>query len=104
VVRALSIAPTKADSSFFHFPAWVEICRQKTTTPVPEDLRQAYFAALARLPSLVAAAVDREWDDSFLACILASIAAAKGYGTVAEAAQELTRDVAQEFIEWFFKR
>jgi hypothetical protein len=54
VVRALAIAPTKADSSFFHFPAWVEICRQKTATPIPEDLRQAYFDALARLPSLVA--------------------------------------------------
>lgn len=104
VVRALSIAPTKADSSFFHCPARVEICRQKTATPVPEDLRQAYFTALARLPSLVAAAADREWDDSFLACILAAIAAAKGYGTVAEAAQELTPDVAGEFMEWFFKR
>jgi hypothetical protein len=44
VVRALSNAPTKADSSFFNFPAWVEICRQKTTTPIPEDLRQAYSA------------------------------------------------------------
>jgi hypothetical protein len=103
VVRALSIAPTKADSSFFHFPAWVETCRQKTATPVPEDLRQAYFAALARLPSLVAAAADREWDGSFLACILSAIAAAKGYGTVAEAAQELTPDVAVDFMEWFFK-
>jgi hypothetical protein len=26
------------------------------------------------------------------------------YGVVAEAAQELTPDVATEFIEWFFKR
>jgi hypothetical protein len=104
VVRALSIAPTKADSSFFHFPAWVEICRQKTATPIPDDLRQAYFAALERLPSLVAAAANREWDGSFLACGLSAVAAAKGYGTVAEAAQELTPDVALEFMEWFFKR
>ena len=103
VVRALSIAPTKADSSFFQFPAWVEVCRQKTATPVPEDLRQAYFDALAWLPSLVAAAADREWDDSTLACILSAIAAAKGYGAVAEAALELTPDVATEFME-FFKR
>lgn len=104
VVRALSIAPTKADSSFFHFPAWVEICRQKTVTPIPDDLHQAYFAALECLPSLVAAAANREWDGSFLACILSAIAAAKGYGTVAEAAQELTPDVAMEFMEWFLKR
>jgi hypothetical protein len=104
VVRALSIAPTAADSSFFHFPAWVEICRQKTATPIPDDLRQAYFAALERLPSLVAAAAKREWDGSFLACTLSAVAAAKGYGTVAEAVQELTPDVALEFTEWFFKR
>jgi len=104
VVRALSIAPSKADSSFFHFPAWVEVCRQKTATPIPEDLRQAYFDALARLPSLVAVAADREWDGGTLACILAAIAAAKGYGGVAEAAQELTPDVAGEFMEWFFRR
>jgi hypothetical protein len=104
VVRALAIAPTKADSSFFHFPAWVEICRQKTATPIPDDLRQAYFDARARLPSLVATAANREWDGNTLACALSAIAAAKGYGAVAEAAQELTPDVATEFMEWFFKR
>jgi hypothetical protein len=104
VVRALSIAPTRADSSFFHFPAWVEICRQKTATPIPDDLREAYFAALVCLPTLVAAAAVRECDGGTLACILSSIAAAKGYGAVAEAAQELTPDVATEFMEWFFKR
>lgn len=104
VVRALSIAPAKADSSFFHFPAWVEVCRQKTAMQVPDDLQQAYFEALAWLPSLVAAAADREWDGDTLACVLSAIAAAKGYGAVAEAAQELTPDVATEFMEWFFKR
>ena len=104
VVRALSTAPARADSSFFHFPAWVEICRQKTAVPVPENLRHAYFAAFTHLPSLVATAADREWDGSFLACALSVVAAAKGYCTVAEAVQELTPDVAAEFIEWFLKR
>jgi hypothetical protein len=104
VIRALSTAPARADSNFFHFPAWVEICRQKTAVAVPEDLRHAYFAALTQLPSLVAAAADREWDGSFLACALSAVAAAKGYGTVAEAVLELTPDVAPEFVEWFFTR
>ena len=104
VVQALSIAPAKADSSFFHFPAWVEVCRQKSATPVPADLSEAYFAALARLPSLVADAADREWDDSFLACALSAIAAAKGFGTIAEAAQELNEGMAAEFMEWVITR
>ncbi len=104
VIRALSSAPARADSSFFGFPAWVEICRQKTAVAIPDDLRQPYFAALSILPSLIAAAADREWDGSFLACALSAFAAAKGYGAVAEAAQELTPDVAAEFIEWFYAR
>lgn len=33
-----------------------------------------------------------------------SIAAAKGEPVVAEAALELNREVAQEFLDWFFTR
>src|SRR5690349_8746997 len=38
VVRILSQDPSKADFSFFHFPAWVEICRQKKVVTIPEEL------------------------------------------------------------------
>lgn len=104
VVRALASAPTKADHSYFQFPAWVEICRSKNNVEIPEDLRSAYFESLAQLPSLVAQASTRSWDPSFLACALAAVAAAKGQPSVAEAALELTPEVAQEFLEWFFER
>lgn len=96
VVRVLSGAPAEADSSFFHFPAWVEICRQKKTVPIPKELEEDYFSALAQLPSLVAAAAVREWDSNFLSCALSAIAAAKGFPSVAEA--------VEEFMEWFFSR
>lgn len=104
VVRALATAPCKADFSYFHFPAVVEAWRQQKNIQVPEDLRVDYFAALATLPHLVARAADRDWDGGFLACALAAIAAAKGYGAVAEAALELTSDVASEFLDWFYSR
>jgi hypothetical protein len=104
VVQALSNAPAKAHFSFFQFPAWVEICRHKHQTQIPPDLKDAYAAALARLPSLVAAAGIKEWDEEFLACALSAIAAAKGFPEVAEAALELTPSVASEFLEWFFSR
>lgn len=52
----------------------------------------------------MAQAAAREWDDDFLACALSAIAASKGFGTVAEAVLELTPDVAEEFMEWFFSR
>lgn len=104
VIAALSAAPSKADSSYFQFPAWVEICRQKKAVDIPDDLKPAYFAALEKVPSLVAQAADRQWDSGFLVCALSAIAAAKGYGAVAEAVQELSPKVADEFLEWFFKR
>jgi hypothetical protein len=104
VVHALASAPSRADHSYFQFPAWVEICRAKTQVEIPEDLRGAYFESLAQLPALVAAASNRSWEPDFLACTLAAVTAAKGQPAVAEAVLELTPEVAQEFMEWFFER
>ncbi len=104
VVRILSKDSTKADYSFFHFPAWVEICRQKKGVIIPVELEADYFSALKQLPRLVAAASDREWDENFLVCALSAIAVSKGYGSVANAVMELTPDTANEFMEWFYSR
>ena len=104
VIAALGTAPTRADSSYFQFPAWVEICRRRREVQIPNDLQPAYSEALSKLPGLVAAASSRDWDAEFLACALSSIAAAKGFPAVAEAAQELTPEVASEFMGWFFER
>jgi hypothetical protein len=89
---------------YIQFPAWVEICRVKGGKEIPTDLRESYFEALARLPALVAAVAMREWDEVFLACALAAIAAAKGQAVVAEALLELNSKVAGEFMKWFYER
>jgi hypothetical protein len=103
VVAALSIAPSQTDASYLHFPAWVEICRAKNEVEVPDDLKIAYFEALAHLPDLIAQAANRPWSDEYLACALSAIAVAKGHHAVAEAVLELSsREIAQEFIEWHF--
>lgn len=104
VVDALASAPMNADHSYFQFPAWVEICRAKNQTEVPQDLQAPYAEALARLPSLVAAASGKDWEPGFLACALAAMAVAKGQPAVAEAALELTPEVAGEFMAWLFER
>ena len=104
VVAALEASSTSAHFTYFQFPAWVEICRAKNGVAVPEDLAPAYFDALSKLPSLVAAASSREWDENFLACALGAVAVAKNQPTVAEASLELTPAVAAEFMEWFFNR
>ena len=104
VVQALSSSPLKADFTYFQFPAWVEICRKKNNVTIPEDIAPSYFEALSRLPALVAAASAREWNADFLSCALSAIAAAKGQTIVAEAIQELSPEVAEEFMQWFFER
>jgi len=100
VIQALASDPVLADDTYFHFPAWVEICRVKKGLEVPADLREAYFAALARLPDLAAAASAVPWDDERLACVLAAIAVAKGHCDVAEAVLELSDASAVKMLEW----
>jgi hypothetical protein len=104
VIQALATSPLTADSSYFQFPAVVEAGRQATQLPIPDDLKDAYFAALALLPSLVAQASIREWDEDFLACALSAVAASKGFSDVAEAMLEMTPEVAKEFLEWLQTR
>ena len=104
IVRILSQDPTKADYSFFEFPAWVEICRQKKAVAIPKELEADYFLALKNLPHLVASTAEREWDKNFLVSALSAIAVSKGYGSVANVIMELTPDIANEFLEWFYSR
>jgi len=104
IVRVLARATAASDLSFFQFPAWVEICRQRKGVPIPDYLSEAYFSALRELPNLVAAAATQEWDDAFLACALSAIAAAKGHISIAEAALELDTETAEEFMKWFRER
>lgn len=100
VVAALETAPAKADFCYFQFPAWVEVCRSRTQEPIPSDLEPSYREALARLPKLVAEAATEAWTPELLSCALAAIAAAKGYPSVAEAALELSPEVAEQFMKW----
>lgn len=104
VVSALATAPGKADSCYFQFVAWVEICRRKNNVPIPPDLESAYESALARLPMLVAEAATEPWSSGMLSAALAAIAAAKGYPSIAEATMELTLEVADNFMDWIFER
>ncbi len=98
VVEALSTAPLEAAAVYFHFPAWVEICRRRTGVSIPFDLKASYDAALGALPDLVARASARDWDDQLLLSALGAIAASKGPPDIAEAVLELTPDAAAEFL------
>lgn len=104
VVNALAAHPEGAASTYFQFPAWVEICRQRLAVAVPADLEQPYFAALAQLPALAGAASSRPWDADKVAGVLAAIAVVKGDVAVAEAALELSPGRAASYLQWLADR
>lgn len=101
IIGLLRTNPAAASFDFFHFPAWIEICRLKNAAKVPADLEASYIDAIRSLPSLVAAAADRDWEPRFLLCAMAAIAAAKGQPVIAEAVLELQPDVAKRFLDEF---
>jgi hypothetical protein len=89
IVRILASDPMRAEFCFFQLPACIEFLRLENEITIPVDLQQAYREAVQQLPSLVAAAADRSWDESLLCCALSAIAAAKGFPSIARAAMEL---------------
>ena len=105
VIAALAKAPTTSHESYFHFPAWVEICRAKQEVAIPADLQGAYLSSLEKLPQLAAMAATRVWSRGFLACSLSAVAAAKGQYSVAEAILEMAQEgTAEEFLEWHYNQ
>lgn len=82
IVDELSRSPDTARVDYLLFPTWIEICRQRHGIDVQESLCEAYFDALARLPSLVSFV--RPWSEDYAVSALAAIAVGKGHADVAE--------------------
>ncbi|MDN4051555.1 hypothetical protein QPK32_00465 [Massilia sp. YIM B02763] len=105
VIEAIASSPDRVTDVYFHFAAWIEICRHKNSIDVPDELAAGYFDALKRIPALVTSAAEKQWNIAFTACALSAIAAAKGQHEFAEALLELTsQDTVGEFLEWSYDR
>ncbi|WP_082493474.1 hypothetical protein [Massilia sp. Leaf139] len=101
VIAAIASSPERVTDVYFHFPAWVEICRHKNGIDVPHDLVTDYFESLSRIPALAASAGEKQWNAAFTACALSATAAAKGQHELAEALLVLTSsDTVGEFLAW----
>ena len=105
VISALASAPARAHETYFHFPAWVEICRAKRAMVVPADLHEPYHSALGMLPRLAGLAAAKARSRGFLACALSASAAAMGHHAMAEAILEMAEDgCAESFLAWHDER
>ena len=101
VVQALGTSPETASEVYFHFPAWVEICRHRSGVGIPNDLEASYFQSLARLPGLVEKVSGRPWDTAFTACALAAFAVAKHQHDLAEALLQMSSpETLGDFLDW----
>jgi hypothetical protein len=105
VIEAVASSPERVTDVYFHFLAWIEICRNKNNADLPDDLAAGYFDALKRVPVLVASAAEKQWSPAFTACALSATAAAKGQHELAEALLEMTSpDTVGRFLEWSYDR
>jgi len=101
IVHALASSPETASDVYFHFPAWVEICRHRSDALIPDDLKESYFHSLLQLPGLVEKASSRAWDTAFSACALSALAVAKGQHCLAEALLEMSSpETLDDFLDW----
>ena len=100
VIRVLTIDPTKASEDYFHFPAWVEICRYRKGMTVPDDLLPAYLEGLNKLPQLAAVSASRDWSGSMAVSALAAIAVSKKFHEFGEAILEMTPETVIQFRSW----
>lgn len=100
IIRILESGPTRATWDFFLLPACIEISRWRGRGPqIPEELRDSYFGALQRIPSLAAAAAEAQWDEVYCRAVAAAIVVAKGQPALGEVILELDPDSAKEFMQ-----
>lgn len=105
VIAAIASSPERVTDVYFHFPAWVEICRHRNGVDVPDELAADYFDSLSRIPVLAASVKEKQWSTGFTACVLSATAAAKGQHELAEALLELSSsDTVGAFLEWSYGR
>jgi hypothetical protein len=104
IVATAAEAPGRARFDLFLFPASVELARVRKGVPIPDDLRAEYFAAMARLPFVAAAAASRPWDPALGRSILAAIAVSKQQYDTAELLIEIDDGDEPEVLAWYQSR
>jgi hypothetical protein len=99
MASAIARAPERAPWSLFQMPACIEIARVNGHGPeIPAEVQADYFAALGRVPELVARAAAADWDRWCCAAALSALAASKGFATMAEAVLELDPDTIEDML------
>lgn len=104
IIDALGTRPRSATPSYFQLPVCIELARVAHRFEVPDDLQESYFAAISRLPALVAEASVATWDADMTAVAAAAIAVAKGQWNIAELLINIEPGDYAEVLSWYHSR
>jgi hypothetical protein len=103
IVELMAAAPERVPETVFQLVACIEIARGQGRGPdIPADLVADYFAALTRLPALVAGASKVKWDQGFCQVALAAVAVSKGFWSLADAVLELDEETIEDLFHMKF--
>jgi hypothetical protein len=104
ILDALATRPRSATLSYFQLPVCIELARVAHRFEVPANLEKPYFAAITRLPVLVAEASAANWDADMTAVASAAIAVAKGQWNIAELLVNIEPGDYAEVLSWYQSR
>lgn len=104
IIEALSAAPERAGFDYYLLPAAIEVARVENGVAVPAELREAYEAALRKLPPLAAVVMQPDCDSELCQSALAASAVGAGATDLAKLLIELDRKDISEVLEWYFNR
>jgi hypothetical protein len=105
IVEMLEANPPRAHWSALLLVVSIEIARVNGRGPLLSgELKEAYDAALARLPGVVAELTVQSWDEVYTRVGAAALALGKSHPALAEAILELQPGVVQEFMDWIEER
>ena len=100
LVRIIAANPGKFRWTLLLLVHAIETARSEGRGPsMPDDLTDAYRAALAHVPAVASQLLSRDMGESELRVILAACATAKGFPSIGEAITELTPDLTKQFLE-----
>lgn len=103
IVEIACNAKEAIDFSFLQLPAAIEIARNSGSgPPVPNDLANAYGAAVSRLTECFVLHRHEDWDEPTLLSAASALAVAKGHHRVAEAIMNLDDSLITRLIELDF--
>lgn len=105
IVGLAQAQPDRITYDFLLLPTSIEIARLTGRGPeVPETLMQSYGSAIQGMIGVIGHLQGSEMDETWCLTCAASIAAAAGNATIAEAILELEGSGAGEFLKWKLDR